>query len=237
MARNLLLTGGTTPLKLEYFAIEGVAEQVRIALTVADVPFTDDAFPFSEWPERKPKTKYGQVPELKLPNGSIITDSMAMLRLVGEADPANKLYPADDVMKRMKIESALGLVGDLTRAWRPAMYLGMRPEVFGYPMKSEWVDADDTIKKVRSAFVTDDLPKYMKYFTDMIKEHGGTKFLTGDDLTIADISAYQQISYFRKGFADHIPKECLDPYPELLAWMGRVEEHPQVAAYKASKGK
>ena len=34
-ARKLLLGDGTTPLKLEYFGIEGVAEQVRIALSVA----------------------------------------------------------------------------------------------------------------------------------------------------------------------------------------------------------
>ncbi len=76
-ARALLIGDGSKPLKLEYFAIEGVAEQVRIALFIADVPFDDVTFPFSEWPAKKPTTKYGQVPEMTLPNGDVITESMA----------------------------------------------------------------------------------------------------------------------------------------------------------------
>jgi glutathione S-transferase len=240
-ARDLLIgttdgSSSSSKLILEYFAIEGVAEQVRIALSVGCVPFVDDAFPFSEWEtKRKPNTKYGQVPEMKLPNGSIITDSGAMLRLAGEADVHGKLYPINDVNARIKIEMVLGLVGDMARAWRPAIYLGMRPEKFGHPPKGEWKDADVTIKKIRESFLVDDLPRYMKYFTDMINENGGNAYLTGKDLTIADISAYQQIGYFRKGIADHVPKECLDAYPEILAWMKRVEDHPGVAAYKAGK--
>jgi len=232
-ARKLLI--GDKPLKLEYFAIEGVAEQVRIALAVADVPFDDvtvDAS--SEWAEKKPTTKYGQLPEMTLPDGTVITESMAMLRLAGEADPEGKLYPTD-MMARVKVEGVLGLVGDLGRAWRPCLYIGMRPQAFGYPPKEEWAEADATCEKLRSRFIKEALPLYMGYFADLIKEAGGDKFLTGADLTIADITAYQQIAYFRKGIADHVPKECLEPYPEVLGWMGRVEGHPKVAAYKAGK--
>jgi len=233
-ARELLIGDGSSHPKLEYFSIEGVAEQVRIALSVAGVPFDDVAFPFSEWAERKPKTRHGQVPELTLPNGIVVTDSLAMLRLAGEADVEGKLYPAHDVARRVGIEMALGLVGDLARAWRPCIYLGMRPEKFGHPPKEGWADAEATIKKIREDFLAGDLPLYMGYFEDMIKENGDA-FLTGEDLTIADISAYQQIAYFRKGIADHVPRECLEPYVGVLAWMGRVEGHPKVAAYKAGK--
>jgi glutathione S-transferase len=57
-------------------------------------------------------------------------------------------------------------------------------------------------------------------------------------LTVATMPSLKLVFAFSKNsVADHIPKECLDPYPELLAWMGRVEGHPKVAAYKASKGK
>mmetsp|Transcript_16050 Transcript_16050/g.34712 ORF Transcript_16050/g.34712 Transcript_16050/m.34712 type:complete len:243 (-) Transcript_16050:206-934(-) len=236
-ARNLLTgNGGTTPLKLEYFAIEGVAEQIRIALSVAGVPFDDVRIPFSEWPAKKPTTKYGQLPEMILPNGMIITESMAMLRLAGEADSEGKLYPAD-IVARVKVEEVLGLVGDLGRAWRPAMYVGMRPQALGHPPKDEWADADATIEKMRSGFIADELPKYMGYFADLLKEAGGDKFLTGEDLTIADIAAYKQIEYFGRGIADYVPKNCLEAYPDVLAWMGRVAGHPKVAAYKASKAK
>lgn len=84
-ARKLLLGDGTNKPKLEYFNIEGVAEQVRIALTIAEVPFDDVTIAFPDWVDKKPTTKHGQLPELILPSGKIITDSLAMLRLAGEA--------------------------------------------------------------------------------------------------------------------------------------------------------
>lgn len=235
-ARKLLTGDGATPLQLHYFAIEGVAEQVRIALAIAGIPFENVNVAFDEWPTKKPTTKYGQLPEMILPNKTVVTDSMCMLRLAGEADAEGKLYPAE-IAARVKVEQVLGLVGDLSRAWRPAMYVGMRPQVMGYPPKDEWADAEATIEKMRSGFIAEELPKFMGYFSDLIKEEGGDKFLTGEDLTIADIAAYQQIAYFRKGFADYVPKECLDMFPEVLAWMGRVEGNSKVAAYKASKAK
>mmetsp|Transcript_4352 Transcript_4352/g.9689 ORF Transcript_4352/g.9689 Transcript_4352/m.9689 type:complete len:244 (-) Transcript_4352:123-854(-) len=232
-ARKLLIGDGITPLKLEYFAIEGVAEQVRIALAVAEVPFDDVRIGFSDWAVKKPTTKYGQLPEMILPDGDVITESMAMLRLAGEADPEGKLYPSD-MATRVKVEGVLGLVGDLSRAWRPALYIGMRPEAFGYPTSAEWDKEvkDATIKKVREAFLSNELPRYMGCFTDLLKESGG-KFLLGDDLTIADIAAYQQILYFKKGIADYVPKECMDPFKEINDWMERVISIPKIAAYKA----
>ena len=76
-ARKLLLGDGTTKPKL--------AAQVRIALTIAEVPFDDVTVAFPDWGAKKPTTKHGQLPELILPSGKIVTDSMAMLRLAGEA--------------------------------------------------------------------------------------------------------------------------------------------------------
>lgn len=232
-ARALLLGDGPTRPKLAYFAIEGVAEQVRIALSVAGIPFDDVAIPFTEWQSHKSSTKFGQLPEMTLPDGTIVTDSMAMLRLAGEADEEGKLYPAN-IALRIKVESALGLVGDLTRAWSPALAISMRPERFGYPSKEEWTDADVIVKKLRVNFIENELPRFMQYFAGLVKENGG-HFLTGEHLTIADISAYQAIHYFRRGLADHVPADCLEKYPEILEWMGRVEGHEKVAAYKASK--
>jgi glutathione S-transferase len=180
--------------------------------------------------QKRPTT---QLPELTLPSGRIVTDSMAMLRLAGEADEEGKLYP-HEIVARTSVESALGLVGDLSRAWRPMIYMSMYPEAYGHPTKEEWADADATIQKLRTGFVNSDLPRFMGYFTILIKENGGN-FLTGEDLTIADIAAYQAINYYRRGVADHVPIDCLDSFPEILAWMARVEGHPKVAAYKASK--
>lgn len=190
-ARSLLT--GSTPVKLEYFDIEGVAEQVRIALAITSIPFDDARIPFAEWAAKKPTTKHGVLPEMTLPDGSVVTDSMAMLRLVGEADEEGKLYPSD-VAKRLNIDQVLGLVGDLSRAWSPSVYLSMRPHLFGYPADWSGDEKEKVVKSVREAFMKNDFPRFMGHFEMLLKESGGG-FLTGSDLTIADLSAFQQVSF------------------------------------------
>ena len=138
------------------------------------------------------------------------------------------MYP--QYPKRADVDSVLGLVGDLSRAWRPALYIGMRPTAMGHPEKVN----DATIEKLRTTFLVNELPRYIGYFVDFIKENGGD-FVCGNDLTIADLAAYIQINYFRRGIADHVPKESLDNFPEILAYLARVEGHSGFAAYKASK--
>ena len=190
-ARSLLT--GTTPVKLEYFPFEGKAEQVRIALAITGIPFSDVHITMDQWQAKKPSTRHGALPEMTLPDGTVITDSVAMLRLVGEADEEGKLYPSD-VAKRLKIDQILGLVGDLSTAWVPSLYLGMgRPQKFGHP--SDWTseEQEGVVKSVRTAFVKEELPIFMGYFEEVLKKSNGG-FLTGEDLTIADLSAYQQVS-------------------------------------------
>ena len=155
-ARNLLIGEDGTVSKLEYFDIEGVAEQVRIALSVADVPYEDVRVAWSEWPQKKPTTKHGQLPQLNLPDGTIVTQSEAMLRLAGAADKEGKLYP-DDAKIRLEIDQLLGLVGDFARAWRPCLYIGMRPQAYGHPEKKDWADADETVKKLRTQFIENEV--------------------------------------------------------------------------------
>ena len=233
-ARSLLLGDGTTRPKLVFFKIEGVAEPVRIALTLAGIPF-DDVYVDYFSPEWKSSLKFGHLPELTLPDGTIIADSMAMLRLIGEADEEGTLYPTN-VASRTKIESALGLVDDLKNSWGTSLALSLEPERFGYPSKKEWTNKDFIVKKLRVSFVENDLPRFMEYFASLIDENGG-HFLTGKHLTIADIAAYQMIRYFRRGIADHVPEDCLDVYPQILKYLDRVEENEKVAAYMASKDK
>lgn len=188
-ARSLLI--GSKPVKLEYFFFEGVAQRVRIALAITGIPFDDVHITFEEWPEKKPTLRHGFVPEMTLPDGTLITDSLAMLRLVGEADEEGKLYPSD-VVKRLKIEQVLGLVGDLTRAWNPPLFVGMRPHVYGHT--GDWTveERESVVKHLRETFLKGELPRFMGYFEKFLKENGGG-FMTGEDLTIADLSAYVQV--------------------------------------------
>ena len=68
----------------------------------------------------------------------------------------------------------VGLAGDLSRTWAPCLYLGMRPHVYGYPEgynKTE--EGKAKVKEMRENFEANELPRFLTYFEDFLKESGG----------------------------------------------------------------
>jgi len=219
-------------LKLENINIAGVAEKIRLALVVADIPFEEVRVNFADWPKRKATAKYGQLPIMTLPSGEEVHQSDAMLRYVGSLGDGT-LYPTD-IMKRLEVDVALGLIGDLSRAWSPCIFVAMKPTMLGHDENMSADEKGNLIKSMREKFLKEELPKYMGYFTELI-EKSDKKYLCGEDLTVADLSALHTIVYFNKGIADHVPKESLDPYPVVTDWAGRVMAHPKIAKYYENK--
>eukprot|EP00538_Stauroneis_constricta_P002792 CAMPEP_0119549894 /NCGR_PEP_ID=MMETSP1352-20130426/3519_1 /TAXON_ID=265584 /ORGANISM="Stauroneis constricta, Strain CCMP1120" /LENGTH=270 /DNA_ID=CAMNT_0007595585 /DNA_START=31 /DNA_END=843 /DNA_ORIENTATION=- len=225
--------GGGSKVKLQYFDIAGRAEPVRLALAVAGIPFDDVRIVYKEWATIKPTTKYGQLPILTLPDGTVFSQSEAMLRWAG-SEGDGSLYPSDPMM-RFKVDEAIGMINDLDKAWMPALYMGMRPALFGHDVdKMDDKAKSELVKNIRETFLKEKLPTHMKHLGSLLFENKG-HFLCGNQLTIADLLGYATLAYFQKGVADHVPKTCLDEFPIITAWLQRVKDHPKVAAYYASK--
>jgi glutathione S-transferase len=85
------------------------------------------------------------------------------------------------------------------------------------------------VKELREAFLADELPKYMTYFSNELKATGA--FIAGPTMTIADCQLFAQLTYFERGVADHVPKTCLEPYPEVTAYLARVKAIPAIKAF------
>jgi glutathione S-transferase len=213
-------------IKVTYFGIEAAAEKVRLALCCAGLEFEDHRIDFSQWPELKKTTKYGQLPVMKVDDRELY-QSEAQLRWVGRQGDGT-LYPAD-ADKAYEIDMVMGMHGDFVRLWQPCLYISMRPEYYGYPVGDAWDAAEKSakVKALRENFVVEHMPGQMKALSDKIEEHGN-KFLCGDAVTIADLLWYPQLTYFTKGVADHVPTTILDDYPAVVAWMARVKEVPAI---------
>ena len=42
-----------------------------------------------------------------------------------------------------------------------------------------------------------------------------------------------QLSYFQRGVADYVPKDCLDKYPTVTAYIARFKALPALASHYA----
>ncbi|CAK9025399.1 Glutathione S-transferase 1 (GST class-sigma) [Durusdinium trenchii] len=215
-------------LKLTYFDIEGAAEKVRLAYPLGGVEFTDERVSFPEWGELKKTSKFGQLPLLEVEGKGTLAQSEAQLRYV--AAQATGLYP-EDAFEAAKVDEALGLVGDLARAWSPCYMIASRPEMMGYAADFKGSEENKAkVKEMREAFLANKLPEMMGYFAKLIEESGG--FLASKEApTIADCAALPQLRTFVRGFIDHVPTTSLDAFPVIKSYIDRMLSIPAVKAH------
>jgi hypothetical protein len=69
---------------LTYFDISGLGEPIRLALSVAQMPFEDKRLERDEFLALKPKLRFGQVPCLQVGSEELFQSS-AILRYIGQA--------------------------------------------------------------------------------------------------------------------------------------------------------
>ena len=217
--------------KFEYFDLAGAGEKVRLALALTDTPFEDARIAFKDWPERKKSAKYGQLPILTV-DGAEMYQSEAMLRWAGSFGDGSLLGTTPE--QQLLVNEVLGLGADFHREWSPCIYISMSPEKYGH---AEDCDKVALTKRLRQAWLAPGggLERFMRYFEAHLDAAGGNAFLCGTQPTIADLDVWPRLTYFTRGIADGVPKDSLDKYPKIKAYLQRMAAHPKIAAYYASK--
>jgi glutathione S-transferase len=215
-------------LRLRYFNIEGPAEKIRLTLSIAKIPFQDDRVVFDDWASVKPTTPYGQLPVLYV-DDEAMAQSDAILRYCGRLATARGT-PLYDETRAREIDEALSLAEDMRESWYPNLVVGMSPEKFNLEKGSDAHAA--TTKAMRERWVRDELPRYCGFIS---KRVAGGKFLCGDQVTIADCALVPLLRRFRSGGIDHVPKECLDAYADVVAYYDQFHAIPEVAAWYAAR--
>eukprot|EP00960_Hanusia_phi_P025767 745871-Hanusia_phi.AAC.2 len=225
-------------LKLTYFDLEGVAEKVRLALKVGDVPFEDERVDFASWQSLKPKTPYGQLPLLTVEENAPVTQSAGMLRYVGRL---TGLYPMD-IMKALKVSSSAlfampvsssarcqvdevcGLQEDFAKAIAPSIYIDMQPArgtAQGDPEKAaKQPDAGGRRRKeiprlLRGCSRARGLGLLLRRRCQDILKDNGSGFFVGDSVTIADCAMLPQLRQLQSGRLAGIPVNIVEEYPHL----------------------
>lgn len=200
--------------KVTYFDIDGGrAEPIRVALHAAGLDFEDVRWSFPEFGEKRQTARFHAVPFFEM-NGEVVTQSNAISRYVGKM--AN-LYP-EDPLQALYCDEVLDALEDLNH----------------YVVQTFGLEGD-ALKQAREALLNGRLTVFLTGL-DGLLTRGGGEYFANQSLTIADLKMATMLKMMRSGNLDHIPADFADKLtPALVALQERVDNHPVMQAYNASR--
>jgi len=202
-------------LKLTYFDFDGGrGEPIRLALAIGGIPFEDDRFPLSDWPEVKKHTPLHQVPVMEI-DGTTFTQTNTMCRYVGKI---TGLYP-ENALQAAYCDEAMDALEDIITKI----------------VKTFFIEDEEEKRQARIALAEGPITLFLQRFETMLKERGG-RYFADDRLTVADLRIFLWIKNLGSGLLDYIPTEIVDQVaPALNEHFERVNSDPDIVAYYESR--
>jgi len=187
----------TSKYKLTYFGLPGRAEAIRATLVVAQEEFDDVRIAFAQWPELKPKTRWGSLPMLELEDGTLICQARNILRYIGRM---TGYYPFHDPQRACKVDEILDVWEDVIS----------NADNCGSHLEKEECNA------ARLAFMTTgDGATLLAKLDKFIGENSGDKYAVGNQLSVADMMTWSFASWMCSGWPIELPADCMDKYENI----------------------
>ena len=152
----------------------------------------------------------GYVPALQLDSGEVITENPAILQYLGDLFPTLGMIPPSGSLERVRVQELLSfLSSELHKAYSP-FFSGRKLS----PEESEAVRA-----RLR--------PK-LDHLAAMLAD--GRPYLTGNDLTVADVYAFVILNW------SNFVEAPLDAWPAIQSFTARVAQRAAVQKAMAAEG-
>lgn len=212
--------------KLYYFDIPGKGEAIRLAFTYAGIPFEDVRLGRDDWIKLKEegKFKFGQLPALETPDGTVLVQSAAIVRYVGRLASGDTLYPANDLVKAAFIDSIIDQEADMFTGVGVFRYKGR----FGFGHLEGNTEELATIAK---ALEEDTLPRHLGFLSKLL-EASTTGWIAGTEgPSIADFILVPRLEWLNNGQAIEGFTNVLDKYENLKGLIAKFYEIPAVKDY------
>jgi maleylacetoacetate isomerase len=197
-------------LKLYSFFRSGAAYRARIALAIKGIPYETVGVHLSRDGGEQHKPAYrtvnpqGRVPALELEDGTIITQSLAIIDYLEAVHPEPPLYPKDPLARAKVLSVALTICADI------------------HPLQNT-----STVNYLadRLKVGKDDIQAWYQHWIGMglavvEKKIEGKAFAFGTEPTIADVCIVPQLATARRVGVD------LSAFPKVLAVDAHATEHP-----------
>jgi glutathione S-transferase len=150
----------------------------------------------------------GAVPALKLDNGQVLTEGVAIMQYLADQKPESNLAPRNGTLERYRVQEWLNYITSevhkgFSPLWNPT--------------------ADPAVK----SYALDGLKKKFDWLNTQLS---GKKYLTGDNFTVADAYLFTVMNWTNFLAVD------LTPWPALKEFQARVAARPKVQEALAAEG-
>jgi glutathione S-transferase len=199
------------PIRLHTTLLSGHGHRVKLFLTLLDLPFEVIELNMAAGDNRKPEylalNPFGQVPTIE-DGETVLFDSNAILVYLAKRYGDASWLPQDD-LGAAAVQRWLSLAAGQI-AYGPCA--ARLVNVFNAPLNI------DTAQQIAH-----------KLFGVLDRELATKPFAAGDQVTIADIAAHTYIAHAPEGGVS------LEPYPNIRAWLRRVEALPRFIAMPSTQ--
>ena len=187
----------------------GRATAIVIAFQISNTPYQLETVSFPEFSANKANVErfpLGQMPVLTLPDGRLVTQSLAISRYAGKLAG---LYP-EDFVDAMLVDEIIDTVAQI--------------------MNSTPQNANNDLKKtLREEWAAGSLQTFLAFFARKVGT--GASYLVGGKLSLADIFLYAYIKSFRVGSVDFVPADVDSAFPVLGAYFDFIKADPVFAPF------
>ena len=193
-----------------YLPLRARAEAQRMILTYGEVPHECIDFSFEDWSSLKKSGEichFGQLPSIKLSDGTVISQSGSIVRYVAKL--AN-VYPKDEVAA-----AQADMIFELSQE------MNLINPVMNYYKEDtpEWKEKHDSYFR--------SLPGWISSAQKIL---GEKDFFGGSEPHYGDFGLFHICEA-----TITVQPGSLDPYPTILAWIKRMNALPGVERYKAKR--
>jgi glutathione S-transferase len=201
-------------MKLYFFPVSNTARPVRLMIAEYKLPVEDAILDFMKGEHLAPDylklNPNGLVPTL-VDDDFVLTESSTIMKYLADKFNLANLYPKD-LKKRTRVNEMMDWFN--TGFYRDYGYNVVYPQIYPHHKRPS-----DEAQKATIEWGKDLTKKWLKTLNDVWLGKG-KKFLTGDDMSIADLFGAGLLT------SGHVIRNEFKDYPNVIAWLKRIEALP-----------